>query len=482
MNNDRYSNDQDWTKVERPEESKEYLKARDIAGYQIQQMFKNEGEFSPQSFHWVKAELTSPSFDDFSFGYKNQVFSVLIDPVSPVKRIFRSATIESFLSDERRSRFLSTAEENNLVPCLFPMYRDGLRPMTTGWYLLNAKTHEWIKPLELATDERTPMSEWEKNNFAIQVVIQQMEKEGNKILSFCDVIGVEPQIWFENNKGERCWVLVKYLFDSADNDYHKWIGLENLSPTLKKYDGFFAGVEFRNAYDFSPCLYRGEPANINFRGLQRVYLTDKLKSYKSDVSETGKSASGWSGNRYNHILLLVALQMKGLNYVGDDEAFVYSKGEVYCDKTDNMCYALVLTWLCYLAKVDSDAFETLFTLAMAERSSLVIESMVMSPEDMLGRINVNFPKFNPFKDIANFKDFAIDVQKTLISWLYIDNGSLSAIIKSFGKKLQEDIMEDISRSVTPFGDRKYVRPQSIDSEEDAYYMFYCDYQEGEVKI
>jgi len=278
--NNKYSKGQNWHDIEHPEESREYLEARSIAGRQLQSNFVDNENHWGKGFHWVKAELTSPSSDDLTFGYKNQVFSVLIDFVKPVKCLFKHMTLESLTPQKRLNNFLTVARENNLVPCLFPIYRDGLKPLTTTrWNLLHAKTHEWIHPETIASDERTPMSKWELNNFAIQVVRQYIEKDGDKILSFCDVLGVEPQVWFENKKGERCWVVVKHITNSVDNDYHKWIGLENISSTLKDYDGFFASVEFSNAEDFSTTLYRGEGAVIKFDGLQRIFITDKPKSF-----------------------------------------------------------------------------------------------------------------------------------------------------------------------------------------------------------
>jgi len=477
--NNKYSKGQNWHDIERPEESREYLEARSIAGRQLQSNFVDNENHWGKGFHWVKAELTSPSSDDLTFGYKNQVFSVLIDFVKPVRHLFKKMTLESLTSQKRLDDFLTAARENNLVPCLFPIYRDGLKPLTAmGRNLLHAETHKWIHPEAMASDERTPMSKWELNNFAIQVVRQYIEKDGNKILSFCDVLGVEPQVWFENKKGERCWVVVKHITDPEDNDYHKWIGLEDVSSTLKDYDGFFAGVGFRNAEDFGLTLYRGEGAMIKFDGLQRVFLTDMPKSYKNENTAANKPTSP----KLKHMLMLSVLQVDKFDYTESHQAFVWKDGELYCSELENMCYAIVFIWLRYLAKTDSTVFENLFSWLMNCSTSSVMETMALKQDDMISDIRRNFTNFSSYSDIGNFSDIKEDMQKNLVSWMYIDNKSLSSLIKSFGDRLQNDMMTNMSRSGSLFGEDETVRLCTITNVDDAYEMMCCDLRDGNIKM
>ena len=42
----------------------------------------------------------------------------------------------------------------------------------------------------------------------VQTVMQYIEKEKGKINSYCDVVGIEPQIWFEKN-GKTSYVIVR---------------------------------------------------------------------------------------------------------------------------------------------------------------------------------------------------------------------------------------------------------------------------------
>ena len=59
--------------IERPQESELFLNARNTMGRFIQQKMYENGGFE-KGFAWLRKELTSPSFDDMNFSYKNQVF------------------------------------------------------------------------------------------------------------------------------------------------------------------------------------------------------------------------------------------------------------------------------------------------------------------------------------------------------------------------------------------------------------------------
>jgi hypothetical protein len=268
--------------IDRPEHPEIFLKARRIAGSQLQGEFnKNKGRVSEsRDYKWIKAELTYPSFDHLTFGYKNQVFSVLVDLCEDE---------HSTLTERERDRFLKATSENNLVPCRFRVMLPMLRPTSEGWNLTHFTTGARIIPNEIANEINIPMSEWELRNFAVQVVRNHIEQErkGN-ILSFCDVLRIDPQIWFEDVNGNRCWVVVRNL--KNENEVSHWIGLEKSNPQLKPYDGFFAGVSLASStpilcdtdgnliplserFSGKAPLYRGDQFYVKFDGLQRIHVS-----------------------------------------------------------------------------------------------------------------------------------------------------------------------------------------------------------------
>jgi len=283
--------------IDRPEPSDLFLNARQIAGSQLQAEFnKNKGRVSEsRDYKWIKAELTYPSFDHLTFGYGNQVFSVLVD-ICDAKG--------SQLTHKERDRFIRATSDNNLVPCRFQIMLPSLKPISKGWNLTHFTTGKNIVPIELSSHNNIPMSEWELRNFSIQVVRNHIERDRQcKILSFCDVLQIDPQIWFEDN-GKRCWVIVRHVRRPDDGAISNWVGLANSSPQLKAYDGFFAGVSLASSApilrdskgDLIPLserfsgkvsLYRGDGFFVKFEGLQRLH--DSSNSDKISKQLNGNS-------------------------------------------------------------------------------------------------------------------------------------------------------------------------------------------------
>lgn len=274
--------------IDRPEPSEIFLKARQIAGIQLQEQFKKNNSkvvnSSYDGFKWIKTELTYPSFDNLTFAFKNSIFSVVIELIDKKGSSFTT---------QQSDRLLKACEENNLIPCTFKLnfrektnnfvgrlVKDKNQPdyelsvLAQDWNLYDARTNQKIDPTALASIEQTRMSQWELSNFAIQIVKTELEKDGNQILSFCDLPEINPQIWFKNKKGETGWVIVKHIKNKNDLDYKEWIGLDDRSPQLKPFDGYFASVQFFSiATNSTTKLFRGDAIKINYKGLERIYVS-----------------------------------------------------------------------------------------------------------------------------------------------------------------------------------------------------------------
>lgn len=278
--------------IDSPEPSEIFLRARHIAGSQLQDQFNANNPKSVNSscdgFIWIKAELTYPSFDNLTFAYKNSVFSVVIELIDYNGNSF---------SKQQKDRLLLACEENNLIPCTFRLnFKEKadkfmsrlignkdqldyeLTPLKEGWNLYDARTNQALDPLILASNEKTLMSKWELSNFAIQIVRNHLEKEGNQILSFCDLPEVNPQIWYKNKKGETSWVIVKHIKNDNEKDYKEWVGLEDRSPQLKPYDGYFASIRIIpslgwNGVSFDQDLFRCDQMIVNKPVLERIYVS-----------------------------------------------------------------------------------------------------------------------------------------------------------------------------------------------------------------
>lgn len=269
--------------IDSNEPSAEFLRARNAAGSHLQEMFRQLGGRveSQHDFRWIKADLTWPSFDHLTFAYKNQVFSVLVDLVEDHRGMITSKEV---------TRCIDACTENNLVPCLFSVDKRSLSPLRDGWNLYHPMSGAAIVPEELVDDVKVEMSAWELHNFAIQIVREHIEKDGKgRILSFCDVIGIDPQIWFEDTQGNRSWIIVRHFPCLTGEESKDFIGVEKTNPQLASHDGFFAGVSVASSepvthdldakavplskrFDGSTPVYRGDGFYVNFKGIERTYV------------------------------------------------------------------------------------------------------------------------------------------------------------------------------------------------------------------
>ena len=247
--------------IDRPQESELFLNARNAMGRFIQTKMRESGE---QGFSWLRADLTSPSFDDMNFAYKNQVFSLLLELKINGRNI---------LDENRKKIFREVCEKNNLLPCVFPMDARTLKPLEKDWNLFHLVTNEAINPLKVATDEKVLMSDWELNNFAISTVMQYINKDGMKIHSYCDAPEITPQVWFEDKNGKPAWVIVKYAKYPTKPSEIIIDNVEQVAATVPQFDGYVARVAFMPA-DGGEC-YRKSGYYISYPGLEKVYMARK---------------------------------------------------------------------------------------------------------------------------------------------------------------------------------------------------------------
>ena len=273
-----------------------FLMAYRMAGETIERMAENlpKGpEDKAPYFRWL---VMRPQmlFAHLVFAYRNQVFAVYVNVVND--------RIPSF-SAAHRKRLIEAAEEFNLVPCEIQVKvskpdvnRLGIygAEITDSTGLINVMSGKPVSPVELATDADVPMSLWERRTLAINVVERDIrETDKFEIGSICSVIGIDPQIWFKDDKGRPCWCIVrdwigKNDLDPKKNDFYHFI---DNNKHLQPYDGYFAGVSissaepvvyFRNGevvplskrFTAECPLYRGHNVYVNSVGLERIYVAD----------------------------------------------------------------------------------------------------------------------------------------------------------------------------------------------------------------
>ena len=225
------------------------------AGYFIQEYFWDMGVGFPV-FRWLQTELCYPAFQHLSFAYKGNIYSVLFEFVDEMGN-------HIFLRDIKNQ--LRECEENDLVACIIPLSYETFKPLIFGNHLIYTETR---KPVII--EERTgniKLSPWEINNFGVSIVKDYLEKENKKILSFCDVLEVEPNIWFEDEHGKRCYVIVNTISSNNPEAVNFQLNQQSLLK-LEQYDGYYAEVHIFS--EDNSILYRDNIYEIDFKGLKYI--------------------------------------------------------------------------------------------------------------------------------------------------------------------------------------------------------------------
>ena len=134
---------------------------------------------------WLKANLNPPFLEHLSFRLGNQLFFIRIEDVDLRLRVPGS-----------RDGLLAVAEGCKGHPCIMPMrYRAGAwAPHAGGWGLVDARTGKTVDPIAHVSDERIEMTNWELQDFAVQIVRDHLENTGRKLMSWQGNPAVDPSI------------------------------------------------------------------------------------------------------------------------------------------------------------------------------------------------------------------------------------------------------------------------------------------------
>lgn len=250
------TNDEDLRRYER-----KLPTALNAAGYYIQEGLKHElgvESLSLPEFSWIQSVLLKPAFQHLCFRYKNQVFSILIA---------LGKNNEAFVSKQDIDNQLRECRENNMVSCVIPLDCDDFHPLSDGSYLRYSDKNVRVNVKLLSSDTPVEMSEWEIQDLGIQIVREDIEMDGGKIAHYCNVLGIEPQIFFEDKDGHRCYAVA--ATHAKNKSYKKKLNIQ-MYEWLKEYDGFYAEVGLGTSDDENGTLYRGQGLFVDYKGLEYI--------------------------------------------------------------------------------------------------------------------------------------------------------------------------------------------------------------------
>jgi hypothetical protein len=248
--------------VETHDMTPEFLECWKAAGIHI----SNQVQGGLQS--WLKATPYPPFLEHLSFRLGNQNFYIRVADVS--------GSIDGPGSE--RGLF-AIADGSNGHACFMPMRKKllgGWVPDRAGWGLVDARNGKDVNPIDLVSDEKIEMSDWELQDFAVQVVRTQLEKEGFEMMSWQGNPNVDPAIWFIGESRRPEWVVVRVSRDLEEEVVRpsNWKEIAaGCAPTGKI--GHFAPVTVFSAdglFDFEsdePApLYRGHAMQVGYEGLE----------------------------------------------------------------------------------------------------------------------------------------------------------------------------------------------------------------------
>ena len=65
-----------------------------------------------------------------------------------------------------------------------------------GWGLIEARTGRAVNPVDLVSEEKFEITDWELQDFAVEIVVNELKKEGFQLMSWQGNPRVDPTIWF----------------------------------------------------------------------------------------------------------------------------------------------------------------------------------------------------------------------------------------------------------------------------------------------
>jgi hypothetical protein len=249
--------------IEMQEMTPEFLKCWKAAGIHIDQQVQG----GMQS--WLRCHPYPPFLEHLSFRLGNQVFFVRVED-----------------SDERidgpggLNGLLMIADECKGHACVMPMKKKFLGGSWVtergGWGLVDARTGAVVDPLQLVSDEKIEMTDWELQDFAVQVVKTQLEKDGFESMSWQGNPGVDPAIWFVGGSKGPEWVVVRAVrYPEKEAAKPKnWAAIAEGCARQSKIGHFaqvaFASIDqpFESEGERPAPLWRGHGVHARYTGLE----------------------------------------------------------------------------------------------------------------------------------------------------------------------------------------------------------------------
>lgn len=215
---------------------KDFYELNKIAYNCLNNYFESLGMEYGHGWSWLQTHPQQISFQHLCISYKSHVLSIVIG----LYRI-ENGHGKLLVNHQFQENMLRECQKYNLTPCIFVIDCAEGEPCCKEPYLLDARTQEVLDLTIIKEDNGGVMSEWEINNIGIQCACDYLRKQGVTSISYSDVIGIAPQIWFEKD-GENCYAFVRSIPAGLSKEkYHITTGNLNRFSENK---GYFFDVQW----------------------------------------------------------------------------------------------------------------------------------------------------------------------------------------------------------------------------------------------
>ena len=243
--------------------SAEFLACWQSAGHHLNQQVDGGIQF------WLRAHPYPPFLEHLSFRLGNQLFFIRVEDVEG--RVDGPGALHGLKL---------IAGETGGHACILPMKRQlssgWVAAAGPGWGLVDAITRQPINPVSLVTGEKIPMTLWEIQDMAVQVVRGQLEASDYELMSWQSNPGVDPSLWFIGDSGGPEWVVVRpavFPKEQAERPSN-WGDIAAQSQHLSSI-GHFASVAIASLDQLTGeedgrvmPLLRGHALDVEFAGFE----------------------------------------------------------------------------------------------------------------------------------------------------------------------------------------------------------------------
>jgi hypothetical protein len=227
---------------------------------------------------WLKAELRPPFLEHLSFRLGNQLFFIRFEDMEDKLNVPGTRAGLQYIAKACKGH-----------ACLMPMLKrdDKWMPAASDWGLTDIPRTKFIPPhpasyglpvipTDLVTAEKIEMTDWELQDFAVQVVRNNLPYD--KLMSWNTNPEVAPSLWFVGDQGPE-WVVIKAV-RYPEKDAALPHDIEQIAKNCSRLSrrGNFAVVSVTargdsfETYGRPIPLYRGHELLFNYNGLRKLKI------------------------------------------------------------------------------------------------------------------------------------------------------------------------------------------------------------------